>query len=978
MEGRGGRGRGRGRGDGGGGGSGWRGRGRGRGWGQPTQPWRPSNPVQQPSSNPVGQPVQRWVPNPVQQPQPPTIAPATAAPVGQPVQLWVPNPVQQPQRPTFVPATAATVELPTSSHHDKEAGDKRIPMRRPDKGGTNAVRSVSLRVNHFPVKFKSNRLIMHYDVDIKPEAPPKGRAVKISKATLYMIREKLCVDHPSQFPTSKIAYDGEKNIFSAVELPTGKFKVEISGGEEMKVCSFIVTINLVKQLELQKLSDYLSGVLSFVPRDILQGMDVVMKENPARHMISSGRSFYQFKDSGKDELGYGIIASRGFQHSLKPTAQGLSLCLDYSVVPFFNPISVLEFLKEHVRGFSLREFKRYRSKVEATLKGLKVRVTHRNTGQKFIIAGLTSQDTQNLSFLAEDPERKVLSKKVMLVDYFYEKYGKDIVHKDIPCLDVGKNNRNNYVPMEFCTLVEGQRYTKEILDKDAAQGLKREQLPTPVVRESKICAMVQANDGPCGGGIIDSFGIDVNKNMTALAGRVIGPPELKLGDPSEGKVNKLTVDKDKCQWNLVGKLVVKGIPVDHWAVVDFTAYEQYNRLNTGQFISGFIRRCGKLGIQMRNPLFCETANMYAFREFPVLQELLDKVYKKARCQLQILVCVMARRDAGYGYLKWFSETRLGMVTQCCLSSPANKASDQYLANLALKLNAKLGGSNVELIERLPRFEGEGHVMFIGADVNHPGSQNTTSPSIAAVVATVNWPAANRYAARIRPQAHRMEKIQNFGAMCLELVETYVQANKVKPEKIVVFRDGVSEGQFDMVLNEELLDLKRAIQGENYCPTITLIVARKRHLTRLFPKVNDGSFNGNVPPGTVVDTTVVHLSEFDFYLCSHYGTLGTSKPTHYHVLYDEHRFSSDQIQKLTYNLCFTFARCTKPVSLVPPVYYADLAAYRGRLYYDAIVAEAGASAATSSSVASSSSSSGAWLNERLYRLHGALENMMFFI
>ena len=269
-----------------------------------------------------------------------------------------------------------------------EAGDKRIPMRRPDKGGTNAVRSVSLRVNHFPVKLKSNRLIMHYDVDIKPEAPPKkGRAVKISKSTSYMIREKLCVDHPSQFPASEIAYDGEKNIFSAVELPTGKFKVEISGGEEMKVCSFIVTITLVKQLELQKLSDYLSGVLSFVPRDILQGMDVVMKENPARHMISSGRSFYQFKDSGKDELGYGIIASRGFQHSLKPTAQGLSLCLDYSVVPFFNPISVLEFLKEHVCDFSLREFKRYRSEVEAALKGYKVRVTHRNTGQKFIVAG---------------------------------------------------------------------------------------------------------------------------------------------------------------------------------------------------------------------------------------------------------------------------------------------------------------------------------------------------------------------------------------------------------------------------------------------------------------------------------------------------------------------------------------------------------------------------------------------------------------
>ena len=480
------------------------------------------------------------------------------------------------------------------------------------------------------------------------------------------------------------------------------------------------------------------------------------------------------------------------------------------------------------------------------------------------------------------------------------------------------------------------------------------------------------------GGIIDSFGIDVNKDMTVVSARVIEPPVLKLGGSS-----RINVEKDKCHWNLVGKWVVEGIPVDRWAVIDFSAKDRYNRLDPNWFIPKFIQRCENLGIRMKEPLFYETANMLAFSNFSVLRGLLDQVSKKARGQIQILVCVMAGRHPGYCYLKWYSETVIGMVTQCCLSGPANKASDQYLANLALKLNAKLGGSNVELIERLPRFEGEGHVMFIGADVNHPGSRNPTSPSIAAVVATMNWPSANRYAARICPQAHRVEKIQNIGGMCLELVENYARANKVKPEKIVVFRDGVSEGQFDMVLNEELLDIKRAIQTENYCPTITLIVARKRHLTRMFP--HERNFNGNVPPGTVVDTTVVHLSEFDFYLCSHYGTLGTSKPTHYHVLYDEHGFSSDQIQKLTYNLCFTFARCTKPVSLVPPVYYADLAAYRGRMYYDAMVAEAESSAsAASSSLSSSSSSStssyGAWLDERSYRWHGALEkgNMMFFV
>ena len=41
--------------------------------------------------------------------------------------------------------------------------------------------------------------------------------------------------------------------------------------------------------------------------------------------------------------------------------------------------------------------------------------------------------------------------------------------------------------------------------------------------------------------------------------------------------------------------------------------------------------------------------------------------------------------------------------------------------------------------------------------------------------------------------------------------------------------------------------------------------------------------GNALPGTVVDTVITTASQFDFYLCSHDGVLGTSRPTHYHVL-----------------------------------------------------------------------------------------------
>jgi len=59
--------------------------------------------------------------------------------------------------------------------------------------------------------------------------------------------------------------------------------------------------------------------------------------------------------------------------------------------------------------------------------------------------------------------------------------------------------------------------------------------------------------------------------------------------------------------------------------------------------------------------------------------------------------------------------------------------------------------------------------------------------------------------------------------------------------------------------------------------------------------------------------------------------GTSRPTHYHVLYDDNNFTADRLQQLTYQLCHVYARCTRSVSIPAPTYYAHLAAFRARCH-----------------------------------------------
>ncbi|VVA93193.1 unnamed protein product [Arabis nemorensis] len=856
------------------------------------------------------------------------------------------------------------------------ATDKKEPMKRPDKGGVVAVRRVNLYVNHFRVNFDPESVIGHYDVEIKGENPTK----KISRFELAMVRDKVFTDNPDEFPFAMTAYDGQKNIFSAAKLPTGSFKVDFPQTEEMRARSYTFTIKQVNELKLRELKEYMTGRSSYVPREVLQGLDVVMKEHPSKCMITVGKNFFTRETEKDEDFGFGVAASKGYRHSLKPTAQGLSLCLDYSVLAFRKAMSVIEYLKLYFDVPDFRQFRNFRNNVEKELTGLKVTVNHRKNKQKLTIVGLSKEDTKDIKFDLNDPEGKEPPRKISLVEYFRTKYGRDIVHKDIPCLDLGKNGRQNFVPMEFCDLVEGQIYPKDDLDKDSALWLKKLSLVNPQQRQKNIQKMIESVDGPSGGKTIGNFGMKVETKMTPVEGRVLKAPALKLADRGRA-CREEPNPRQNNQWNLMKKGVTRGSVIKHWAVLDFTG----NRMPNG-FVENLIERCWRLGMQLEQPIVYKASRMETLSNYNALEELLRSVIDEAfrehnGARPTLILCAMSGRVDGYKTLKWIAETKLGLVTQCFLTGSAAKGGDQYRANLALKINAKVGGSNVELMDTFSFFKREDEVMFIGADVNHPAARDKMSPSIVAVVGTLNWPEANRYAARVIAQPHRKEEIEGFGDACLELVKAHVKVTGKRPNKIVIFRDGVSDAQFDMVLNVELLDVKLTFERNGYNPKITVIVAQKRHQTRFFPATNnDGSDKGNVPSGTVVDTKVIHPFEYDFYLCSHHGGIGTSKPTHYYTLWDELGFTSDQIQKLIFEMCFTFTRCTKPVSLVPPVYYADMVAFRGRIYYEASSREKNLRQPPPRGPPSLASSFSALTVEdkAVFKLHAELENVMFFV
>ncbi|KAI5433160.1 protein argonaute 1 [Lathyrus oleraceus] len=827
----------------------------------------------------------------------------------------------------------------------------RFPLR-PGKGKIG--KKCVVKANHFFAELPKKDL-HQYDVTITPEVTSRGvnRAVMAQLVKLY---------RDSHLGKRLPAYDGRKSLYTAGPLPfiSKDFRITLVDEDDdgsrgkRRDREFKVVIKFASRADLHHLGLFLEGRQTDAPQEALQVLDIVLRELPTSRYCPVGRSFYSPLLGIRQPLGEGLESWRGFYQSIRPTQNGLSLNIDMSSTAFIEPLPVIEFvaklLNREVSPRPLADADRV--KIKKALRGIKVEVTHRgNMRRRYRISGLTSQTTRELTFPVDES-----GTMKSVVEYFSETYGFVIQHTQWPCLQVGNPQRPNYLPMEVCKIVEGQRYSRRLNERQITALLKVT-CQRPPDRENDITQTVRHNayhEDP----YAKEFGIKISDKLAQVEARILPAPWLKYHDTGREKDCLPQVG----QWNMMSKKMVNGGTVNNWFCVNFSR---------------------SVPDKSAHAFCCELANMchisgMAFNPEPVLpplsarpdqvEKVLRRRYHDAKTKLQgkepdLLIVILPDNNGSlYGDLKRICETDLGVVSQCCLTKHVFKMNKQYLANVSLKINVKVGGRNTVLVDALSRripIVSDRPTIIFGADVTHPHPGEDSSPSIAAVVASQDWPEITKYAGLVCAQAHRQELIQDLfkqwqdpvrgtltGGMIKELLISFRRATGQKPQRIIFYRDGVSEGQFYQVLLFELDAIRKACASlePNYQPTVTFVVVQKRHHTRLFASDHRDKRSvdrsGNILPGTVVDSNICHPTEFDFYLCSHAGIQGTSRPAHYHVLWDENKFSADELQSLSNNLCYTYARCTRSVSIVPPAYYAHLAAFRARFYMEPETSDSG--------------------------------------
>ncbi|KAF9048207.1 argonaute-like protein [Hymenopellis radicata] len=844
-----------------------------------------------------------------------------------------------------------------------------VGVKRPGYGTLG--RPIHAFVNTCPVTIPDKE-IYQYDVKILSD---DGKEKALPNRLNRKLFARLSVMHPNDVRRGAVAYDGQKIAYACYQLDLGQslervFRIEYveanvenARGREyqIRLTAAMDADGRVKKINPEVLRRFVEGKQSndTSVSEAVAALNVVLRMKPFEEHPFHGRSFYTAL--GKGALGFGLEVWQGYLQSLRPASGRLLINLDITAGVMYKEGTLAGLCIEYLNDRGIQRLNHlspghpgfteyHRRKLVRFIIGMRIIPTIGASGPKMRkgkpvgVAALSREGASQIMF---NPNG---GGALNVADYF-RLQNQPLASPHTICI---RTPSGAYYPLERCEVVPGQLVKKEI-PPDAVAKVVEFATKKPGDRFNAIKNATHV----FGYGVSDyvrEFGLNVNTDglPMSIAGRVLSVPKLQYGK-QKGTDHEVVrrplsvitsiIDPSKTpvrgSWNMVDKKLFKPSVIRGWILLILVPQLKDDVVQG--IANGFIDGCESVGLEFgkdpreRRPLIKHAVAENAAAELAAAGRMFRDALKGRLPHLVVAVLPEANNAPIYAAVKHFGICTAGVATQCLRVRKCTGAKRQYWANVALKVNVKLGGINV-----VPSPDvGQGVItdpamptIVLGADVTHP-PPGSNSPSYAALVSSVDSNAA-KYITSDSIQESRREMIAGLEGMTQDALTAFsdyrekverVPPRDAKPKRLIYYRDGVSEGEYQKVLDIELPMIRAACQKANVSPKITVIVVVKRHHIRFKDDANN-----NLPAGTVFDRDITSPIEFDWYLQSHAPLLGTSRSGHYSVLHDDNNFGADAIQKLSYTLCYTYARTTRSVSIPTPVYYAHLVCDKAKLHY----------------------------------------------
>lgn len=549
----------------------------------------------------------------------------------------------------------------------------------------------------------------------------------------------------------------EKDIRTSVDLDREHGRTPKPG----KNNTFRVVIRQSTKIKFDVLKAWLEGRTSFDAKclEAINCLDHILREHPSTRLQAVKRAFYP-RNGGAVDLGGGLHAIKGAYQSIRPVLgpQGptLSINVDVANGTFFQslPLIGIIILMTGCRdpGDLERACRQQGSegRIGRDIKRLKKRrfiATHRKGEEdEYVIDKFDFRGAKNVKFMLQD------KKQISVAEYFQQQYGKTIKHPDLPLI---KTPKGSYMPIEMVKMKPNQVCGYKLDEKQTANMIKFAVTP-PAERwaavESGLRTLNWAADP-----VLNAFGVKVSTSRTVVPARVLPAPKVVFG--AGGTANPGTFGR----WDLKGKKFLSSntAPLKAWGVMvisgsrggkpDKSVIENFLKA----FVGAYIAHGGKVETKQPPMLLSTGTDVPAW-----VTTAWNTIGGQFQARPQMIMFILPDKNAEvYNRIKRSMDCRFGAVSQCVQYSHAQKAAPQYLSNVLMKFNAKLGGTTCRAVG--PKSGGSNGLfsvptIVIGADVSHaaPGSQ---ASSCAAITVSMDQLGVS-YAAAVESNGYRVEMI----------------------------------------------------------------------------------------------------------------------------------------------------------------------------------------------------------------------------
>ncbi|KMZ01324.1 protein argonaute-3 [Drosophila simulans] len=399
--------------------------------------------------------------------------------------------------------------------------------------------------------------------------------------------------------------------------------------------------------------------------------------------------------------------------------------------------------------------------------------------------------------------------------------------------------------------------------------------------------------------ILNSWGLSLTNNSNKIIGRQMDIEQICFSKTSVSAERSAEFSK-----HAATNEMLKVVHLSKWIIIHL----RNDTKAATNLLDNMKQACKSLGMNISNPTMISL-------DRDRIDAYIQALRRNITINDQIVVCICHNsRDDRYAAIKKICCSEIPIPSQVINAKTLlnDLKIRSVVQKIVLQMNCKLGGSLWTV--KIP-FK---NVMICGIDSYHDPSNRGNS--VAAFVASVNSSYSEWYSKAV-VQTKREEIVNGLSASFEIALNIYRKRNGKLPTNVIIYRDGIGDGQLNTCLNYEIP------QFEMVCGNhikISYIVVQKRINTRIFSE--SGIHLENPLPGTVVDQQITKSNMYDFFLVSQMVRQGTVTPTHYVVLRDDCNYGPDIIQKLSYKLCFLYYNWTGTIRIPACCMYAHKLAY----------------------------------------------------